>query len=114
MDEFAANGGHCSHAHGAGGVRQGVVSGLFDLSAGLASEVSHPGNREHTMTKQEGQAEVVDLKGLSAGDEAFVRSAVEALVQAAPEAEMTEAIGAGKGERTETRAEQPIFLMKTL
>ena len=33
----------------------------------------------------------------------FVRAAVEALVQAALEAEMTEAIGAAKGERSETR-----------
>ena len=32
-----------------------------------------------------------------------MRAAVEALVQAALEAEMTEAIGAGKGERNETR-----------
>jgi putative transposase len=32
-----------------------------------------------------------------------VRAAVEALVQAALEAEMTEAVGAAKGERTETR-----------
>src|SRR5499427_6307397 len=57
----------------------------------------------HTMTKGEGKAEVIDLKGLLARDEDFVRAAVEALVQAALEVEMTEAIGAGKGERTETR-----------
>ena len=55
------------------------------------------------MTKREGKAGVIDLKGLLARDEDFVRAAVEALVQAALEAEMTEAIGAGKGERTETR-----------
>jgi transposase-like protein len=59
--------------------------------------------RVHTMTKGEGKAEVIDLKGLLARDGDFVRAAVEALVQAALEAEMTEAIGAGKGERTETR-----------
>src|SRR6516165_3102187 len=57
----------------------------------------------HTMTKGEGKAEVIDLKGLLARDEDFVRAAVEALVQAALEAEMTEAIGAEKGERTGTR-----------
>jgi transposase-like protein len=57
----------------------------------------------HTMTKGEGKAEVIDLKGLLARDEDFVRAAVEALVQAALEAEMAEAIGAEKGERTETR-----------
>ena len=35
------------------------------------------------MTKGEGKAEVIDLKGLLARDEDFVRAAVEALVQAA-------------------------------
>ena len=55
------------------------------------------------MTKSEGKAEVIDLKGLLARDEDFVRAAVEALVQAALEAEMTEAVGAAKGERTEAR-----------
>jgi putative transposase len=55
------------------------------------------------MTKCAGKAGVIDLKGLLARDEDFVRAAVEGLVQAALEAEMTEAIGAGKGERTETR-----------
>jgi transposase-like protein len=49
------------------------------------------------MTKGEGKAGVIDLKGLLAREEDFVRAAVEGLVQAALEAEMTEAIGAGKG-----------------
>ena len=57
----------------------------------------------HTMTKGKVRAEAIDLKELLARDEDFVRAAVEALVQAALEAEMTEAIGAAKGERTETR-----------
>jgi putative transposase len=55
------------------------------------------------MTKGEGKGEVIDLKGLLAHDEDFVRAAVEALAQAALQAEMTAAIGAEKGERTETR-----------
>src|SRR5258707_9767049 len=55
------------------------------------------------MTKGEGKSEVIDLKGLLGRDEDFVRVAVEALVQAALEAEMTEAIGAAKGERSKTR-----------
>ena len=55
------------------------------------------------MTKGEGRGEVIDLKGLLARDEDFIRATVEALVQAALEAEMTEAIGAAKGERSETR-----------
>ena len=45
------------------------------------------------MTKREGKAGVIDLKGLLARDEDFVRAALEGLVQAALEAEMTEAIG---------------------
>jgi putative transposase len=57
----------------------------------------------HTVTKGEGKGEVVDLKGLLARDEDFLRAAIEALVPAALEAEMSEAIGAEKGERTETR-----------
>ena len=59
--------------------------------------------RVHTMTKGEGRAEVIDIKELLARNEDFVRTAVEALVQAALESEMTEAIGAAKGERSETR-----------
>jgi transposase-like protein len=55
------------------------------------------------MTKREGKAEVIDIKGLLARDEDFVRAAVEALIEAALESEMTEAIGAEKGERIETR-----------
>src|SRR5579884_1888215 len=55
------------------------------------------------MTRGEGKAEVIDIKGLLARDEDFVRAAVEALVGAALESEMTEAIGAAKGERTEGR-----------
>jgi transposase-like protein len=57
----------------------------------------------HTLTRGEGKAEVIDIKGLLARDEDFVRAAVEALVGAALESEMTEAIGAAKGERTEAR-----------
>jgi putative transposase len=55
------------------------------------------------MTRGESKAEVIDIKDLLARDEDFVRAAVEALVQAALESEMTEAIGAEKGERSETR-----------
>ena len=66
-------------------------------------EVTDPVERDHTMTKREGKGEVVSLKGLLERDEDFVRSSVQALVQEALEAEMTEAIGAAKGERTEGR-----------
>jgi putative transposase len=55
------------------------------------------------MTKREGKAERIDVKELLERDDDFVRVALEAVLQAALEAEMTETIGAAKGERTETR-----------
>jgi putative transposase len=55
------------------------------------------------MTKREGKAEIIDLKGLLERDEDFLRTAVERLLHAALEAEMTEAVGAAKSERTERR-----------
>lgn len=55
------------------------------------------------MTKREGSSSIVELKGLLERDEGFVRTAVQGLVQEALEAEMTEAIGASKGERTAGR-----------
>lgn len=66
-------------------------------------QVTDPVERDHTMTKREGKGEVVDLKGLLSGDAEFLRTAVQTLVQEALEAEMAEAIGAAKGERTEGR-----------
>jgi putative transposase len=66
-------------------------------------EVTDPVAREHTMTERTGKAEQIDVKELLGRDQDFVRVALEALLQAALEAEMTEAIGAEKGERTETR-----------
>lgn len=55
------------------------------------------------MTKRESKREALDVKALLEGDEDFMRAAMQALVQAALEAEMTEVIGAAKGERTEAR-----------
>jgi transposase-like protein len=66
-------------------------------------EVTEPVGREHTMTERKGRAELIDVKELLRRDEDFVRAALQALLQAALEAEMTETIGAEKGERTETR-----------
>jgi putative transposase len=60
----------------------------------------------HTMTKGQGKAELVDLKAvreLLAAEEDYVRGALRTWFQAALEAEMTEAIGAAKGERTAGR-----------
>lgn len=66
-------------------------------------DVTNPLQREQTMTKGEDRAKVVAIKALLERDEDFVRSAVQGLVQAALEAEMTEALAAEKGERTEGR-----------
>jgi putative transposase len=60
----------------------------------------------HTMTRRQGKGELVDLKAvreLLAADEDYVRTALQTWFQAALEAEMTEAIGAEKGERTAGR-----------
>jgi putative transposase len=57
----------------------------------------------HTMTKREGGAGLIDVKGLLAADADYLRSMVEAIVQATLEAEMTAALQAEKGERTGAR-----------
>jgi putative transposase len=57
----------------------------------------------HTMTKREGRSEAIDLKALLAADGDYLRTMVEAVVQATLEAEMTAAIGAEKGERAAGR-----------
>jgi transposase-like protein len=55
------------------------------------------------MTKRKGKTELIDVKELLKRDEDFLQAALPALLQAALEAEMSETIGAEKGERTETR-----------
>lgn len=55
------------------------------------------------MTKREAKAELIDLKALLAGDQDYLRTMVEAVVQATLEAEMTQALAAEKGERTAGR-----------
>src|SRR5246127_634993 len=55
------------------------------------------------MTKRKGKTGLIDVKELLERDEDFLRAALQALAQAALEAEMTETIGAAKGERTEAR-----------
>ena len=49
------------------------------------------------MTKGKSKSGLIDVKELLAQDADFVRTAVESLVQAALEAEMTQTIGAAKG-----------------
>ena len=55
------------------------------------------------MTKHKGKTGLIDVKELLQRDEDFLRAALQALAQAALEAQMTETIGAAKGERTEAR-----------
>ena len=62
-------------------------------------DVTNPVAREHTMTKGQGKGEVIDLKGHLERDADFLRSAVKAGL----EAEMTDALGAAKSERTDGR-----------
>src|SRR5580704_1365053 len=69
----------------------------------LMIEVTNPLAREQTMTVKQGKADIIAIKELLERDADFVRSAVQSFVQAALEAEMTEALGAEKGERTEGR-----------
>ena len=66
-------------------------------------DVTDPDERKHTMTERKGKTEGIDVKALLAGDDAFPRTVVRAALQEVLEAEMTEALGAGKGERTAGR-----------
>ena len=59
--------------------------------------------RMHTMTKRQGKSERIDVKALLAEDEEFLRALVRTALQEVLEAEMTEALGAEKGERTAGR-----------
>jgi putative transposase len=53
----------------------------------------------HTMTKRQGKSGAIDVKALVAEDEEFLRALVRTARQEVLEAEMTEALGAEKGER---------------
>ena len=66
-------------------------------------DVTNPDEGKHTMTERKGKAEGIDVKALLTGDEAFIRTVVRAALQEVLEAEMTEAVGAAKGERTAGR-----------
>jgi putative transposase len=57
----------------------------------------------HTMTKGKSIVRLADVKALLAADPDFLRPLVEAVLQELLEAEMTEALAAGKGERTPER-----------
>jgi hypothetical protein len=57
----------------------------------------------HTMTKKQGKSGTIDIKAVLAEDEEFLRALVRMALQEVLEAEMTEALGAEKGERTSGR-----------
>ena len=55
------------------------------------------------MTRKQGKCGTIDVKALVAEDEEFLRALVRAALQEVLETEMTEAVGAEKGERTAGR-----------
>ena len=76
--EIAASTGDRNRASGIGSVGEVQQKPLRRWHGMLVmSNVTDP-VRVHTMTKGEGKAEVIDLKGLLARDEDFVRAVVEA------------------------------------
>lgn len=66
-------------------------------------DVTDPDEGNHTMTERKFKAEGMDVKALLTSDDAFIRTVVRTALQEILEAEMTEAVGAGKSERTEAR-----------
>src|SRR6202035_3389231 len=54
----------------------------------------------HSMTKREHKAGRIDLKALVGGDRDFLRELIRTTLQEVLEAEMTEALGVAKSERT--------------
>src|SRR5437763_14077778 len=57
----------------------------------------------HTMTKRQGKSGTIDVKALLSEDEEFLRALERTALQEVLEAEMTEALGAEKGERAAGR-----------
>jgi transposase-like protein len=67
------------------------------------SQSPDPLARMHTMTKRQGKSGTIDVKAVLAEDEEFLRALMRTALQEVLEAEMTEAVGAEKGERTAGR-----------
>ena len=57
----------------------------------------------HTMTERKAKSGTIDMKALLRGDEEFLRALLRTALQEVLETEMTEALGAEKGERTAGR-----------
>jgi putative transposase len=64
---------------------------------------NHPYEREHTMTQKKSTAGRATLKALMAEDQELMRTLVREVMHEILEAEMTDALGAEPGERTEAR-----------
>ena len=69
----------------------------------VISQSPDPLARMHTMTKRQGKSGTIDVKALLREDEEFLRALMRAALQEVLEGEMTEALGADKGERTAGR-----------
>jgi hypothetical protein len=69
----------------------------------VMSQSPDPLARMHTMTEKKRKSGTIDVKALLAGDEEFLRALVRTALEEVLEAEMTEALGAEKGERTAGR-----------
>src|SRR5436305_4309671 len=69
----------------------------------VMSQSPDPLARMHTMTKRQGKSGTIDVKAVLAEDEEFLRAMERTAQQEVLEAEMTEALGAEKGERTAGR-----------
>ena len=66
-------------------------------------DFTNPVKRAHTMTKRHVKGEATALKAILSEDDDFLRSAVRTAIQAALEAEMTEALAAERSERVDGR-----------
>src|SRR5215831_12427571 len=69
----------------------------------VMSQSPDPLARMHTMTKRQGKSGTIDVKALLATDEEFLRALGAGGTAGGLEAEMSEALGAEKGERTAGR-----------
>src|SRR5438067_1307562 len=69
----------------------------------VMSQSPDPLARMHTMTKRQGKSGTIEVKAVLAEDEEFLRALVRTALQEVLEAELTEALGAERGERTAGR-----------
>jgi len=69
----------------------------------VMSQSPDPLARMHTMTEKIRKSGTIDVKALLAGDEEFLRALVRTALEEVLEAEITDALGAEKGERTAGR-----------